>query len=93
MEGRAARYTWSPKPPTDAEMAAAAAAGLYCVEGVKNFGASLASEWALALDSLAFVCTYGKKNCLTNDMYRGELSLGKITGLVWGKLREGVIRC
>jgi len=81
------------KEPTEAEIAAAAASGLFCVDGVKNFGASFAAEYALALDSLAFVCTYGKKNCLTGDMYQGEQSLGKIVGLVWGKLREGVIRC
>ena len=53
------------RPPTAAEMTAAAAVGLYSVEGVKTVGASLASEWSLALDSLAFVCTYGKKNCLS----------------------------
>ena len=108
------------KPPTDAEMAAAAGAGLFCVDGIKTFGDSLAAEYALALDSLAFVCTYGKKNCLTNEMcgtlwprrvalasphhprpvrplaarrYSGPMSLGKIAGLVWGKLREGVVRC
>ena len=63
------------------------------MDGVKDFGASWGAEYALALDSLAFVCTYGKKNCLTNDMYHGQLTLGKITGLVVGKLREGVIRC
>ena len=32
----------------------------------------------MCLDSLAFACTYGKKNCLTDEMYRGELSLGKV---------------
>ena len=32
----------------------------------------------MCLDSLAFACTYGKKNCLTGEMYRGELSLGKV---------------
>ena len=81
------------RPPSKEEMDAAAGAGLYCVAGVRNFGPNLASEWVMALESLAFVCTYGKKNCLTNEMYRGELSLGKIAGLVWGKLREGVVRC
>jgi len=81
------------QPPTAEQMAAAATVGLYSLSGVKDFGNSAPQEWALALDSLAFVCTYGKKNCLTDAMYSGELSLGKITGLVWGKLREGVIRC
>ena len=81
-------------PPTDAEVAAASNAGFYCVEGLKNFSTSLSAEYALALDSLAFTCTYGNKNCLTNDMYRGgPPSLGKICGLVWGKVREGVFRC
>ena len=51
------------------------------------------TEWAASLENLAFVCTYGKKNCLTGDMYRGELSLGKICSLVGAKLREGVVRC
>ena len=36
------------KPPTDAEMAAAAGAGLFCVDGIKTFGDSLAAEYALA---------------------------------------------
>ena len=82
------------KPPTDVEIAAASVAGLFCVEGAKNIGVSLAAEYELALDSLAFVCTYGKKNCLTDKMYSGQpLSLGKIARLVWGKLSEGVVRC
>ena len=82
------------KPPTDTEIAAAQNAGLFCVEGVKTFGASFGGEYALALDSLAFVCTYGKKNCLTDKMYDSrELTLGKIFGLVWGKVSEGVFRC
>jgi len=81
------------KPPKDTEIASAAASGLFCVEGLKSIGTSYAGEYALALDSLAFVCTYGKKNCLTDSMYSGELTLGKIVGLVGGKLREGVIRC
>ena len=35
----------------------------------------------------------GKRNCLTNEMYSGELSLGKVVRLVGGKLSEGVVRC
>jgi hypothetical protein len=83
----------TPKAPSAAEMAMAASIGLYCLEGVKTFGSSVQAEATLALDSLAYACTYGKKNCLTNAMYTGDLSLGKIVGLVWGKLREGVVRC
>ncbi len=56
-------------------------------------GEAWRTEWAASLENLAFVCTYGKKNCLTGDMYRGELSLGKICSLVGAKLREGVVRC
>lgn len=81
------------KPPTDAEIATSSSMGLFCVDGVKNFGASLSAEYDLALDSLAFVCTYGKKNCLTDKMYHGPITLGKIVGLVVGKLREGVVQC
>ena len=83
----------SPRGPTDAEVAQAATAGLFSLQGLTAFTTSVPEEYQLALDSLAFTCTYGKKNCLTNDMYHGPLSLGKICGLVWGKLREGVIRC
>lgn len=48
-------------PPTDAEIAAASNAGLYCVAGAKDFANSVVAEYALALDSLAFTCTYGNK--------------------------------
>lgn len=81
----------SSKPPTDFELGVTG--GLYCIDGLKNFSTAFAAEWALALDSLAFTCTYGKKNCLTDQMYSGPLSLGKIAGLVWGKVSEGVFRC
>ena len=50
-------------------------------------------EYDSALECLAFACTYGKQNCLTNDMYSGDLSLGKIWTLVSAKLKEGVIKC
>jgi hypothetical protein len=56
-------------------------------------GRAWAEEWEVALENLAFVCTYGKKNCLTGQMYSGPLSLGKICSLVGGKLSEGVVRC
>jgi len=56
-----------------------------------------ASNWAVEracfLESLAFVCTYGKKNCLTQPMYDGKLTFDKIWRLVSGKLREGVVQC
>ena len=81
------------RPPTESELANCANVGLFSAQGVSALSACWGAECALALDSLAYVCTYGKKNCLTSDMYRGDLTLSKITGLVWAKLREGVVRC
>ena len=91
-------YEGSKRPPSDDEVARAASVGLYSLGGLKTFGASLTAEYALALDSLAWCCTYGKKNCLTDQMFGRSSNvysegLGKIIGLVWGKLREGIIRC
>ena len=51
------------KPPTSAELAAAASIGLFSAQALASFGPSLHAEYALALDSLAFACTYGKKKC------------------------------
>ena len=56
-------------------------------------GAAWALEWESALESLAFACTYGKKNCLTPQMFAGPLTLAKVCRLVGGKLSEGVVRC
>jgi hypothetical protein len=67
-----------PTPPTGAEIASAASAGLYCMEGAKSLGTSVSAEYALALDSLAFTCTYGQKNCLTT--VRRPLALAGRTG-------------
>ena len=55
--------------------------------------ASIEAEWFVALESLAFCCTYSKTNCLTTAMYAEPLSLHRVTQLVWNKLREGVIKC
>lgn len=54
---------------------------------------ALSDEYRAGVENLAFACTFGKKNCLTNDMYSGELSLGKICSLVGAKLADGTIRC
>mmetsp|Transcript_8056 Transcript_8056/g.17500 ORF Transcript_8056/g.17500 Transcript_8056/m.17500 type:complete len:174 (-) Transcript_8056:87-608(-) len=81
------------KPPTQPQIDAAAQAGIFCFAGICNPVASLSLEWALLLENLAFACTYGKRNCLTEQMYAGEITLGKICGLVVGKLRQGVVRC
>ena len=56
--------------------------------------ASLSFAWELMLENLAYTCTYGRKNCLTDKIYgSGPLTLGKIVGPVAGKLSEGVVRC
>ena len=86
-------YEGSRRPPGDHEITQASEVGLYSWSGWQAPSTSLSAEYTLALDSLAWTCTYGKKNCLTDQMYAGDLRLGKIVGLVWGKLREGVIRC
>ena len=62
------------RPPTDAEIESAGREGLYSLEGAKQFSTALASEYALALDSLAFVCTYGKKNCRESSFRRAPSS-------------------
>ena len=66
--------------------------GLFFGKGPLDAG-NWTLEQTVALDSLAYCCTYGKKNCLTSQMYAGELSFGKIARLVYGKLSEGVVRC
>eukprot|EP00931_Biecheleriopsis_adriatica_P116745 TRINITY_DN92347_c0_g1_i1.p1 TRINITY_DN92347_c0_g1~~TRINITY_DN92347_c0_g1_i1.p1 ORF type:complete len:215 (-),score=46.17 TRINITY_DN92347_c0_g1_i1:34-645(-) len=97
--GGAFVHTWLPKllqegsAPTEAEVAAGATTGFFCLNGLMDPGKSLSQEWAALLENIAFACTYGKRNCLTSQMYSGELSLGKICSLVYGKLSEGVIRC
>jgi hypothetical protein len=80
--------------PKPAEVAAASRLGFFSPMFFSSPADCLAQEWALLLDSLAFVTTYGKKNCLTTDMYdRRPLTLGKVATLVSGKLRDGTIRC
>ena len=71
----------------------AAGLGLFSLAGLQSPSASLGIEWEIALENLAFCCTYGRRNCLTSQMYAGELSLSKILSLVWGKLSEGTVRC
>mmetsp|Transcript_678 Transcript_678/g.1975 ORF Transcript_678/g.1975 Transcript_678/m.1975 type:complete len:219 (-) Transcript_678:284-940(-) len=79
--------------PTPTEMESGLLTGLFCLQGIMAPSSSLALEWTTLLENLAFGCTYGKRNCLTGDMYAGELTLGKICGLVYGKLSSGIIRC
>ncbi|CAE8697251.1 unnamed protein product [Polarella glacialis] len=79
--------------PTQAEVDASIGIGLFGFAGIKDLGNSLAVEWATLLENLAFACTYGKRNCLTSQMYAGDITLGKICSLVWGKLSSGVLQC
>ena len=76
-------------PPNDL----ATSDGLFNAAALENFNDEWAREYENLLECLAFACTYGKQNCLTNDMYSGDLTLGKIWTLVSNKLRDGVIRC
>eukprot|EP00929_Paragymnodinium_shiwhaense_P105917 TRINITY_DN70961_c0_g1_i1.p1 TRINITY_DN70961_c0_g1~~TRINITY_DN70961_c0_g1_i1.p1 ORF type:complete len:202 (+),score=34.80 TRINITY_DN70961_c0_g1_i1:59-664(+) len=80
-------------PPSEQELESATCVGLFCGAGLMQPGESLAEEWTVFLENLAFICTYGKRNCLTNQMYSGDLTFGKITSLVWGKLSSGVVQC
>ena len=68
------------KPPTPEQMAAAAPV-LFGPHGVQNGGASLSFAWELMLENLAYTCTRGRKNCLTDKIYgSGPLTLGRSSG-------------
>eukprot|EP00746_Dinoflagellata_sp_MGD_P073224 gnl/MRDRNA2_/MRDRNA2_29734_c0_seq1.p1 gnl/MRDRNA2_/MRDRNA2_29734_c0~~gnl/MRDRNA2_/MRDRNA2_29734_c0_seq1.p1 ORF type:complete len:230 (-),score=23.64 gnl/MRDRNA2_/MRDRNA2_29734_c0_seq1:41-634(-) len=79
--------------PTSQEMSAGSCSGLFCLSGIMDPASSFAIEWATLLENLAFICTYGKRNCLTSEMYAGEITFGKIFSLVYGKLSSGVVKC
>jgi hypothetical protein len=79
--------------PPSAQEVEAAPVGLFGKSGLANPGDALADEYGVLVENLAFGCTYGKSNCLTNAMYTGELSLGKVVSLVSGKIAEGTLRC
>jgi len=79
--------------PSATDLASASRCGLFSHEALAAPAACLGLELDVAVENLAFTCTYGKRNCLTNQMYSGELSLGKVLRLVWGKVSEGTMRC
>ena len=81
------------KQPSEADVAMSAGLGLFSPAVLQDPSLSFKVEYEVMLENLAFLCTYGKRNCLTGQMYSGELSLGKIASLVWGKLSEGTVRC
>ena len=78
--------------PTDAELASAPG-GIFSLQGITSPAQGLSEEWESSLENLAFVCTYGKRNCITSAMYSGEITLGKIASLVGEKLGQGVLVC
>lgn len=80
-------------PPTSEAQATASSTGLYSRQVIDSPAAAISSEHRVFLHALAFVCTYGRKNCLTGQMYDGELSFGKIFRLVGSKLAVGTVRC
>lgn len=47
----------------------------------------------VSVESLAWLVSYGKTNCITNDIYSQELSHGRVLGLGLNKLREGTVAC
>ena len=59
--------------PTPAQLATSADAGLFSAAGAQSAGSSLALEYEVLLEVLAFFCTYGKRNCITSEMYAGEV--------------------
>ena len=56
------------RPPSEADVATAAGLGIFSLTGLQSPGLSLRIEWEVALENLAFCCTYGKRNCLTSQM-------------------------
>jgi hypothetical protein len=79
-------------PPTQAQVDAAPKA-LFGQGVFASPSAVLSEEHSVLLENLAFCCSYGKTNCITNELYSGELSLGKICKTVGAKLAEGTLRC
>ena len=79
-----------PKPKAVSD---AADFGIFSLRNISNIADNLQLENQVALENLAFLCTYGKSNCITQRMYSGPLSYGKVVGLVWSKLRDGTVRC
>eukprot|EP00941_MAST-03F_sp_MAST-3F-sp1_P005321 g5321.t1 len=81
------------KPPSSYDISAAQELGLFSIEGLKSAFQSLSHEYVVLLENLAFACTYGKRNCLTNQMYTGPITASKIFNLVWGKVSQGIFNC
>eukprot|EP00729_Bicosta_minor_P011733 gene11733-3104_t len=79
-------------PPSQQEMDAAANL-IFSLDAVKDIGPTWATASELFTENLAFCCTYGKTNCLTNEMYTGELSVGKCVRLAGNKLAGGTVAC
>ena len=76
------------KPPTPEQMAAAAP-----VFGRSAERRRLALAWELMLENLVHLHVRPQELSHRQDLRLGALTLGKIVGLVAGKLSEGVVRC
>jgi len=80
------------QPPKPDEVSQASP-GLFTLDAFQNPTGRGMEEWESFLENTAFVCTYGKTNCLTSQMYAGEITLGKIVSLVSDKLSQGTFAC
>ena len=79
-------------PPTQQDIDQASP-GLFSLDTFSDPVGRATEEYESFLENLAFCCTYGKQNCLTSQMYSGEITLGKIVSLVADKLGQGVLIC
>ena len=59
---------------------------MWSLEGARNPSQAWRCEWQGGLECLAYAVTNRKSNCLTAQLYAGELSLGKIVAAVRTKL-------
>ena len=58
------------RAPTAVEVERAASSGIFCMEGLQSASERLSEEWHIALENLAFACTYGKRKCVTPGICR-----------------------
>ena len=83
------------RTPSSDELSRTSNVGVFCVSALFDPWLAIKTEYCVFLENLAWLCTYGKKNCLTSQIYSGreQLSFGRIVSLVFAKLRSGVVMC